>query len=236
MLLLFQALHPRNTVWGRQVLILKEFYRVVPITGKACRNGDRMEDTIAISFDDGYRGMLDAFETLEAAECPATGYINSAFASSREVFWRNKLSYLVETDRMDDLRTALADTLYEPVEISKRNIFTWTKKRFTNPCIEKAISKVFADHGDDTWRGIYASWDEIRTLNRRYFTFGNHTTNHLNLTSLTPSQQENQILDCKRELFEELGDHHVGFSVPNGERIHYDLHVAEFQPASTSSI
>lgn len=207
--------------------ILQEFYKIVSIRDvyDACEKGDRLEDTIAITFDDGYKGMLDGFAVLEEDGCPATGYINSAFASSHDSFWRNKLSYLVEKNHIPELKTVLDETLGHKVVISNATVFAWTKQRILDPRIERSVSKVFSDYGDECWSGIYATWEDLLGTNRNHFTFGNHTVSHLNLTSLASDQKEVQILEGKRKLFQMLGDDRVGFSIPNGEPIHYDAQV-----------
>lgn len=221
-------LHITPERFRRHVELLARSYEVVSVREvyKACRDGRKLEDTIAFSFDDGNKGILDAFRVLEQRGFPATAYINPDFASGRDVFWRSKLSYLIETGRGDQLCGALRSEFGE--QVLEADIFPWTKAHVTDERVEQIANRVFAEFGDDDLgERLYATWDELRSVNRELFTFGNHTRRHSCMAALSPDEQKQHIAGAKNEIDGELGDDEVGLSIPFGEPHHYDATTVE---------
>ena len=192
----------------RHVEVLGQFYNVVSFRDiyEACCQGKRLEDTIAFSFDDGYKGILDAFSILKEKGFPATAYINSAFAGNEEPGWRNKMSYLVDKNLLNKLNGKVKDVIGKASRLNKDNVFDWFKRNIQDPRVEKIVRLVFADYGDDSWRLIYADWEELRNTDRNLFTFGNHTRTHYCLSSLTYEQQRTEIHAGRNDVLENLGD------------------------------
>jgi folate-dependent phosphoribosylglycinamide formyltransferase PurN/peptidoglycan/xylan/chitin deacetylase (PgdA/CDA1 family) len=205
------------------VNVLSEFYRVISVREvfERCCAGIREPDTIAFSFDDGYRGILDAFSILKEKGFPATAYINPDFASKTDLFWRSKLSFLVEK-YPKELRRALEDRFGKSTELARGNFFDWSKGRIQDPLVEQEISRVYSEYGDDLWKKIYASWDELKSVESSLFHFGSHTSTHLCLSSLSKTEQEQAIRASKAEITKHLGDTRVGFSIPFGEAKHFN--------------
>lgn len=90
------------------------------------------------------------------------------------------------------------------------------------------------------WPGCepYLTWYQVRQLDREgLITIGSHTINHPNLVTLTPEQQQAEILGGKQELEKELGHEVTDFAYPYGSfnRVSIDaVKAAGFRTAVTT--
>lgn len=99
------------------------------------------------------------------------------------------------------------------------------------PGISHINSGVIGDAGRLTW-------DQLREMrDSGLWSVGNHTKDHLSLTSLTATQAREQIEDCFHAILDELGEPPAWFAPPyhavnkNSEIISYRLHQRERSPS-----
>jgi peptidoglycan/xylan/chitin deacetylase (PgdA/CDA1 family) len=69
--------------------------------------------------------------------------------------------------------------------------------------------------------GWYLTWDQIREMAAWGMAFGSHTIHHVNLAIVTPATAEQELLDSKHTLEDELGQPVQFFCYPSGEPFHH---------------
>lgn len=76
--------------------------------------------------------------------------------------------------------------------------------------------------GVENWRGAnrpgrtLLDWRELETLSRQGVTFGSHSRNHRDLTTLNAVELESELADSRRDLEDRLGEPAAHFAPPYG--------------------
>jgi peptidoglycan/xylan/chitin deacetylase (PgdA/CDA1 family) len=226
-----QWVDPNNltteNVFKWQMKFLCRRRHVVPMSTlvSAIVQGRSLEaGTVVITFDDGYRNVLDvAAPILAHYRLPSLLYLSTAYVGQRRAMWiddlytifRWRTRQLLELDdpnlRKLDLRNnAMRAEGYRI--LADRLIVSDAQER--NLILEQAAAQL-QPHARPP--RLMLTWDEVRELRDRYplFEFGAHTSDHLDL-ALHARKARGQIEQSITDIERELGLRPAHFSFPYG--------------------
>jgi peptidoglycan/xylan/chitin deacetylase (PgdA/CDA1 family) len=240
-------------VFKRQMEYLAENYRVHTLSDLAQRLqvGDIPENSLAITFDDGYRdNYLYAFPVLDRLNLPATIFLATDAIDSGRMLWHDRVFTALRETRsivLEDFdgkgstwrlntpaekRRALAQVLQVLWSLEDRDRSVWVE-RF----IERLDSKQ-----PERCDGLMLSWDEIKAMSERGIHFGAHTVTHPILSKLSSTQVKQEIRVSKETIETNLKTPIQHFAYPVGRRedftdaVKKELRDAGFQSAVTTII
>ncbi|MEI6437719.1 MAG: polysaccharide deacetylase family protein [Candidatus Omnitrophota bacterium] len=154
----------------------------------------------AVTFDDGYKNILKVSQKVLAKGIVPSAFINPAFVSQQQVYYRVLLYELAAAGALERYRDMIADFLgvdaaQDPVAGFKNQY----RYRETEAFIEARFRETFGKLPAD----VHLNWDDVRALQRAGWEIGNHTVSHPTLSRLTYAQQDAEIMDvvtaCERE-------------------------------------
>jgi peptidoglycan/xylan/chitin deacetylase (PgdA/CDA1 family) len=236
----------------RQLQFLTSRYRIIPlqeIVDRLHRGLPLQKDTLAITFDDGFRdNYTRAFPILRRYRVPATFYLTTGCIDNRQLFWVAHLRYMLTVTRAQELRTAKSEQLsfnlaqprgkeeaFRTLVVRMKNIPTPRRLALLAEITDQlAVDDAFL-------RNIMMTWDEVRDMHNHGMSFGAHTVTHPNLPNTDLTEAEREIRDSKEMIEAELKTSVLDFSYPNGrgsshltDQIKSLVGKAGFQSAVTS--
>lgn len=156
-----------------------------------------------ISFDDGKKINVQAAEVLHRSGVPACFFVCTEFIGNSQPLW------------FDDLETLRR---HEPAVIRRHGLEDAKKLPFgilrTRLNQAKAELGVQAPLSDPTVAPM--SWDDVRALSERGFTFGAHGLSHAILTNESAEDADSEVHDSIATLGKQLGRPCLSFAFPNG--------------------
>jgi peptidoglycan/xylan/chitin deacetylase (PgdA/CDA1 family) len=210
----------------QQVQYLAGNYAVLPlplvVDSLVCRR-PLPDNTVAITFDDGYADNLEAARVLRRYGCSATFYITAGCMAGDLPFWPAELRALVAALpgpvlRLTAGRTALELPVASPGD-RKAAVRRLTRLFKSNPIpVREALrEELRAAAGRPDVPSVMLTWDQVREMHRLGMTIGGHTMTHPNLPSAGLAAASDEITRCRERLERELDDDPVTmFSYPNG--------------------
>jgi len=176
---------------GEQLETLKRYFEIVTVDEFA--SASSRKGLAAVSFDDGYRCVLEeGLPVFEALQVPFTIYVNgSSFAG--ETFWRDKVRFISDRGLVNEFEEFMTG-IETP---GKRRFYRYTKDPVNNSLHVVEQLDTFLEQ-----RGLSA---EIQAQHRYCFdgpeflishplvAYGNHSQSHYVMASLTPDEQRYEI-------------------------------------------
>lgn len=186
-------------------------------------------NAVAITFDDGYAcNALAAAPMLESFGYPATFFVVSDAISRSEEFWWDQLEYIYRNPSFDYriaarlLDSRSVDRLRRKDGPSSGFLVLWSRLRELRPEDRRQHLQDFRDRlgiGEKvrpSHRPMTTT--ELRTLAANpLFEIGGHTATHALLPTLSPAEQEQEIVSGTRSLEAIIGKPIRSFSYPFGE-------------------
>ncbi|MEM7315102.1 MAG: polysaccharide deacetylase family protein [Planctomycetota bacterium] len=211
-------------VFRQQISWIKQRHEIVPLD-ELVAEGASIAGKAAITFDDGYRNVFtEAAPILEQLNVPATVFLCSV-SFRREIFWRDRIRYVMNNDLLGQFLTENAD-FCEQHSISAENFYRASKdpRRINSRDVDVRLQKFLearAAEPDPILFQLAASREELP--DHPLFQYGNHTSNHYALSSLTSEQIHEEIEGNHRFLREDLGlELSTVLSVPFGNLQDFD--------------
>jgi peptidoglycan/xylan/chitin deacetylase (PgdA/CDA1 family) len=207
----------RPDVFAAQLDHLSRHYRVVGL--------DELErgappGSVAITFDDGYRSVLEhAAPLLRERGLPAVVYLVTGVVDNRDAVWVNELNWLLNT-YPDEVLPIAASAFDVPDASDPADV--------VGAAVARYDPAVVADVLATSWRSVpaersemlagmtlYLTWDEVRSMRSDRFSFGSHTVTHPDLRSVGADQLEREVDDSIAAIRRELGSC-TSFAYPFG--------------------
>lgn len=141
-----------------------------------------------VTFDDGYKNVVtNAFPVLIKLDIPATLFLNGAILEGN-LNWRDKVRHIINTDQQT---TFLRN--YPPLE-SQGTFYRLSKNPANNSKeIDQALDQFLQNQTISTYSSNPYIQSSDDSCNHPLISIGNHTMNHYVLSSLTNSQQIEEI-------------------------------------------
>ncbi|MEE9555558.1 MAG: polysaccharide deacetylase family protein [candidate division Zixibacteria bacterium] len=221
-----------------QLDAIKECCRVISVEeaiGEIKHGGGLKENSIAITFDDGYASVYDiAFPLLKKHGVCATIYLPTDWINGKLSLWWEDLSDMLLGFK------AKAGNIEELGKIGKELKIEPSKYVLNDKISKKMLLQVFSFElmktGDDRRKKImddlrYAlfndtaykrseinpiTWNQISEMADAGIMFGAHTSSHINLSYVDIELAGKEIADSKIEIENRLGREIKGFAYPYG--------------------
>jgi peptidoglycan/xylan/chitin deacetylase (PgdA/CDA1 family) len=203
--------------------VLEKRFRVVPlpdIIREMKENGPLEDDSVAITFDDGYQSFYHlAFPLLRKYGFSATVFLPTDFVNSHRVFWWDELLQIIFHAVPQGKSVALLTPLIgeklasqfcsaandvgrkrkflESLESHLRNIEDGQKKEK----IKNLKEILMPDQNVESADLKTLTWDQVGEMVREGISFGSHTCSHLNL-KFAPLEKVEEELAQSKEIIE----------------------------------
>lgn len=194
-------------------------------------------DTVALTFDDGYRDNHDLLlPILKDFEATATVYVQTG-PMRGHLNWLHHYFWVLHKVGPHELGRQLAEQIDRPhlrqdllglprdaveAEYAMKRLL---KYEVTPEERDRMLESVFSEGGGDgaeLARSVYLSADDCRALDAAGIELGAHTVNHLILSALEPQRQRKEIEGSLRDLETWLGHGVPSFAYPYGRTWDYD--------------
>lgn len=188
-----------------QIRVLKKNYEVVFVDKilKRVKKGKSVNGFAAVTFDDGYKSVLkNALPVLKNLNIPATLYLSTKLVIENS-FWRDKIRFIVNTERTDDFlawlskKDIMPDGLEEDLYWRSKDPDTISSKlmeKMTSQFLQSVIDKKVS------FDSIYVDEKEINNIKSKLVRIGNHTHSHYVLSSLNREEQKKEVKKTERML------------------------------------
>jgi peptidoglycan/xylan/chitin deacetylase (PgdA/CDA1 family) len=227
----------------RQVALFARHFDPIGVSELAAHieHGARLPKApLLITFDDGY---LDNYEVvlpiLQKYKVKGTFFIATDYIDSRQLFWWDKINYLLKTAKKDRITIRYPETVELELDakgvaaaITKclrivKDVYDLDLVRFLDQLTEltasdltPATERKFADE-------LLMTWDQVRGLATAGMDVQSHTASHRVLQTLTPKVLEHELERSKTVLAERLGHRIHTVSYPVGKPLADVPHVKE---------
>lgn len=181
---------------------------------------EAQEKTFFLSFDDGLREFHDVVvPILLERGIPATCFVNPAFVDNKDMFFRLKVSVIVEKLKVKTL-TPGQKKIFEEFLLrcgisfqSPNDLFCITdRNKFVlddlAACLDFSFPDYLAEHQP------YLTTAQIESLINKGFTIGSHSYNHLYYPSISEKEQLQETLDGMNWVNEHFSPEKKMFAFP----------------------
>ncbi len=231
------AIKSTDKTFEANLKALKNF-RVMPLEDATkemkCEEGLR-EDSIAITFDDGYRSMYElAYPLLKKYNLPATVFITNDWINGKMILWWETLEdMIVQTNFSNISWNRLRQILYLTKDNkerlfnnsfeSKSDFFQWicplimrSSNNDQKRIIKELKKMLLTDPNNTTTSPRPLDWNQIIEMSQNKINFGAHTCSHLNLSFSDLEEAKEEIVSSKREIEAKTNILVSGFAYPYG--------------------
>jgi peptidoglycan/xylan/chitin deacetylase (PgdA/CDA1 family) len=207
----------------RHLRFLGRRFRLASLGDAAARlaAGRLDEDLAVVTLDDGYAGNYEhAWPALRAEGVPATVFVATGFVDGAEL-WFDVAERALDAAVRGGRAGAVADTeLREAIARWSRpgrrgQVWGWLKglPRARRDAVLAELRRTCPPERPPT-RPL--TWSQVRELAAGGVEIGCHTVSHPILSTLSPAEQEGEILGARDRIAAETGAPPVLFAYPNG--------------------
>lgn len=198
---------------------------------RAQREGGIPSRAVAVTFDDGFQNNYTAaFPILQRYGIPATFYLSTGLIGTGEVFWVDKLEYLLNETPLKSLELMTMEKAYRLQTAAERaaalqdiKVDLKTKPGRLQEVLGEleSVAKTPCRYDYEDYQTL--TWDQVRVMRQSGLCeFGAHTVDHAILSHLSTEGKRYQIRYSKRQLEAELQEPVELFSYTEGLAHHYD--------------
>ncbi len=215
-----------------QIRFLRRRYRIVSIDElySSLRNPASVEQTVTITFDDGYRDLYtQAFPILQKYKVPATIYLTVGAIESGHAAWYdrifvalksfpgNQLGVTLERPRVLQL-DSFAARIEAGVEIIGY-LRTVSNERRLQWCasFEKEVPV-----SSDELANCMLTWEQVKCMHREGISFGSHTMTHPVFSRVRQPEMEKELTQSKEIIESKINSPVLDFACPFGKSSDYD--------------
>ena len=195
------------------------------------------EPSVVVTFDDGYAdNYYEALPIIEDVGIPATFFVSSRLIETQQEFWWDAVDYILLGNWEFPDKFRLIDETYGHI---------WnTKTECDRMIFHKEIIPLMINIDvirRNQWLKQLRDWIKLKEVVRnthrpmtvmelcqfatsKFVTIGVHTHNHVCLSAISQSRQEEEIITSKRQLEGWLNNAINIFSYPYGGKNHYNEH------------
>ena len=189
---------PENIL--KQALLLKKYLDIITIDELFALPIEKRGGKISITFDDGYNNIFDKILLkLSGNSIPVTVFLigNSL---NKKPYWRDKIIFLENNKKYlnEFIKFFQKNT---NIQFNKNNFFKESKQSNINSLIlDNTLDKFFKMYqlNDNVYFNLIS--DRNKLIKSKFIKYGNHTTNHYVMSSLTYDEQKKEILNNKKIL------------------------------------
>jgi peptidoglycan/xylan/chitin deacetylase (PgdA/CDA1 family) len=221
-----------------QMRQLRRFRRVLPLTQmvEGLRSGADLDNTVAITFDDGYRNNVTrAAPPLIDLRLPASFFLSTGHIGTGRWMWSDRLERAIGlAARVEVSIPMLRARISLRTDDDRVAALQRTKvalKAMPADEVEKGVAEIEAALGvasePPSGDAAFMDWDGARQLAAAGFEVGAHTVNHVILSRVAPDRAREEIIASRERVAAELGACSPVFCYPNGREADYTAGVVE---------
>jgi peptidoglycan/xylan/chitin deacetylase (PgdA/CDA1 family) len=205
--------------FDRQMAVMARDFNVIGIDQliAALAGGPLPRNAALITFDDGYRAVLDlALPILRKHGLTACFFIPTVFITDRRLFWWDRLARAIRLADGDTLRLGYPEQLELPLgdrrDETLRRVQRVVKRR-PNLDVDRFVEQIEAATDLTLTRDderiladmMILDWDGVRAMAAAGMDIGSHTRTHRVLQTLPPEALDQELRGSRLELERELG-------------------------------
>jgi len=215
-------------IFENQIRYFVQNYEVISLHQivKYLAEGKFPEDkkALVITFDDGYKdNYACAYPILKKYGVPATIFLIAQNIGSEELFWWDKVAYLVRHTKLaelqlDELGTYSLETGPDRSGVTHmicQGLMSVPDQR-KNMLIAKVQEICGLEVPKYLGSRMILSWDEVKEMSENGIDFGAHSLTHPILTNMPPDAARHEIASSKLEIQSRIGKNADFFCYPNG--------------------
>lgn len=171
-----------------------------------------------ISFDDGLSGVYDnAFPILKEKHTSFTVFINSAFVDNKELFFRYKVSLII--DKLFRCKVLVYEQLSAVLGVDKDHLIASLKKlKYSDTAlIDQLGEKLGLDWSLFLKKRPYMSLTELKELQQNNGSIGAHSVDHPLFNELDLESQKNQVDESVLFVSDHFNEEVISFAFPFGD-------------------
>lgn len=233
---------PDQEEFHRQMQWLHSSTTVLDETGLlelATRGGGRRGEVFsAVTFDDAYADCFTlAKPVLDQFGIRGVFFVPIDMIDSRQLGWWDLAAYLLKSttrpeiavgNEVLDLRADLAASLRRVL-----NLFKLRPVEETGSLLEELSRACEVSlPGKDMQSAELMTWEQLRRMKTDGHGIGCHTFSHRVLATLSPEEQEREIVASRSELAARIGSDVLSFAYPVGGPQHINSHSVTFVRAA----
>lgn len=220
-----------DATFERQVKLLARLFRIVPLETAALVADP---DSCAITFDDGWAdNYAHAFPILSRSRVPATLFVTTGLIGTDQLFWPERLSYLLSDPARSALQPAAFDGLDPEVKSALAHLagasdadvaaavdrLIERTKRLADDDREQMLALITRQVGKNP-AGLaprLLTWPQVAAMQAAGVEIGAHGVTHAILTRIDPARAVAEIQDSRLAVERALGSPPRSFAYPNGD-------------------
>jgi len=184
-------------------------------------------NAVLVTFDDGYWNNREfAMPELERYEVPALFFLATNYVGRDKLLWTQELDELVMTWPFEKMPWPSHETTSVPKSPRQREMLAQQLRAcckrlpvaVTELFIKELRARVPHVENDSAVSCLYEfmSWDDVRDLNNRGFGIGSHTATHPILSRANRERIQQEMVQSKFRIEQELNERCRWFAFPNG--------------------
>ena len=224
----------------KQLKFIKRYFSVITLEElrKYYISGLELpKNPVMITFDDGYKdNYYSAFRILQEYDLKATFFISTGYIESRDMFWWDKIAYIVKYSDAKIIRLSYpCEKEYrmpEAKSMAIRDILGIVKTTYNLDLklfIDELAStaKVSLENSNSIGDEMLLTWSEIKEMKQAGMDIGSHTETHRVLSTLPETQLAKELSGSKSALEYHLGERIYALSYPVGGENSFNQKVQE---------
>lgn len=200
--------------------LLKHFEPVnIDVINTKIKNNELFnKPSFHISFDDGLSELYDTvLPILEKKGIPATFFVNTEFVDNKALFYRYKVSLILEkiksnNDLLKPVAELLATKSTDLISVSKALLQLNYQSIDLIDSIATKIELSFDDYLKEN--KPYLTIEQIKDMINRGFSIGSHSVNHPFFKEISLDEQKKQLTESFQFLVEKFDIKYKYFSFP----------------------
>jgi len=176
---------------------------------------------MSITFDDGYLSVInEAIPILKELNVPSTIFLNGCSMNGR-IFWRDKIRYIINKNLVSDFLNFFKNES-KIRHLTKLNFYKQTKSPNINSKYIEGLCDLYLKKRFGKIKiNNYCLNSADQLVNDDLVSYGSHSYSHYVLSSLSSSEQEDEIVK-NHEILKNFQNKSQIFSIPFGGPIHFN--------------
>lgn len=206
--------------------LLKHYNPISTDDFKKCiiENSALPKKSFLLSFDDGLKEIYEIIAPILLQKgVPAYFFINPSFINNKELFYRYKVSLLINEILKNKEQVYFLNIFYDTLGIKNKNFYEIIKalKNIDNNnayLVEIIAGKIGFSFNDFlVSKQPFLTEEQLKLLHIKGFTLGGHSMDHPHYHNLSLSEQVEQTIASCKYVNEILGINNCSFSFPHSD-------------------